>query len=345
MSGTFLNANRNKRSIALDLKQPAAKAALDRLIAGADVFMHNMRPRAIAKLGFDYAAVAKRKPDIVYCGAYGYSQKGRYAARPAYDDLIQSHAGLAGMAARIDGEPRFAPTVMADKTVGLTAALSIAAALYHRARTGQGQFIEVPMFETLTAFMSIEHLYGAGFVPPLSKTGYGRLTTPYRRPYRSKDGFITIVPYTDRHWRGLFEIAGRPDLATDPRFHDYGSRTRNIDALYRFLDELAASRSNAEWLRACQEKEIPCAPVADLDELLQDEHLREVGLFQRQNHPSEGEVLLTGVPVTLSATPGEIRRPAPRFGEHGPELLREIGFSDAEIDSLRASGALLLPPN
>ena len=342
MSGTFLNANRNKRSIALDLKQAPAKAALGRLVAGADVFMHNMRPQAMEKLGFGYAEVARLKPDIVYCGAYGYSQKGPYAARPAYDDLIQTHAGLAAMAARIEGQPRFAPTVMADKTVGLTAALSITAALLHRERTGQGQFVEVPMFETLTAFLSVEHLYGSSFVPPLSKTGYGRLTTSYRRPYRSKDGYITILPYTDRHWLGLFEIAGRLDLAADPRFKDYTSRTVHIDALYRLLDELAPGKSNAEWLAACQEKEIPCAPVTDLEELLVDEHITAVGLFQRQSHPSEGELLLTGVPVTLSATPGEIRRPAPRFGEHGPELLREVGFSEPEIDALRASGALLL---
>ncbi len=343
MGGPFLNANRNKRSIALDLKQAAARDALRRLIGTADVFLHNMRPTAIAKLSFSYADVVKLKPDIVYCGAYGYSQKGPYAARPAYDDLIQAHAGLAGMAARIDGVPRFAPTVMVDKLVGLTTAMSILAALVHRARTGEGQEVGVSMFEMLTAFMSLEHLYGRGFVPPIGGTGYGRLTTPYRRPYRSKDGFIAILPYTDRHWRSFFEIAGRPDMAANPRFADVGSRTAHIDELYRFLDECALTKTNAEWLAACLDKEIPCAPVKDLEELLEDEHIQAVGLFERHTHPTEGEILLTGVPVSFSRTPGAIRRQAPRFGEHGAELLQEAGMSAVDIAALRAAGALLEP--
>ena len=343
MGGPFLNVNRNKRSIALDLKQDAAREALRRLIGTADVFLHNMRPAAIAKLGFAYADVANIKPDIVYCGAFGYSQKGPYAARPAYDDLIQAHAGLAGMAARIDGVPRFAPTVMVDKLVGLTTAMSILAALVHRANTGEGQSVEVPMFETLAAFMSLEHLYGRGFVPPMGGTGYGRLTTPYRRPYRSKDGFITILPYTDRHWRAFFEIAGRPDLAADPRFADVAGRTAHIDELYRFLDECAQTKTNEEWLAACLDKEIPCAPVKDMDELLEDEHIQAVGLFEPHSHPTEGETLLTGVPVSFSRTPGDIRRQAPRYGEHGAELLREAGLSETDIEALRASRALLEP--
>lgn len=345
MSATFLNVNRNKRSIALDLKQPAARAALRGLIGTADVFLHNMRAQAVAKLGFAYNEVAKIKPDIVYCGAYGYSQRGPYAARPAYDDLMQAHAGLAAMAARIDGVPRFAPTVMADKMIGIVTAMSIMAALLHRQRTGEGQQVEVPMFETMTAYMSLEHLSGAGFVPPLSKTGYARLTTPYRRPYRSKDGYIALIPYTDKHWRALFEIVARPDMAADPRFSGYAGRTANIHELYQFLDEVAASKTNAEWLEACLAREIPCAPVSDLDDLLEDPHIQAVGLFERHTHPTEGETLLTGSPVTFSKTPAKITRPAPRFGEHGPELLRETGLSEAEIDALLTSGGMLTPAN
>jgi len=343
MGATFLNVNRNKRSIALDLKQEPARAALRTLICTADVLLHNMRPQAIARLGFAYEDVAKIKPDIVYCGAFGYSQKGPYAARPAYDDLIQSHGGLAAMAARIDGTPRFAPTVMVDKLVGITTAMSIMAALLHRQRTGEGQQVEVPMFETLTAYMSLEHLYGKGFIPPMGGTGYGRLTTPYRRPYRSKDGFITILPYTDKHWAGLFEIVERPDMAADPRFSGYAGRTTHIDELYRFLDSVAVTKTNAEWMAACQAKEIPCAPVSDIDELLEDEHIKAVGLFERHTHPTEGETLLTGVPVGFSKSPGSIRTPAPRFGEHGAELLRDAGLSDADIAALRNAHALLEP--
>ena len=341
MSGPFLNTNRNKRSIALDLKQESARAALRALIGTADVFVHNMRPVAINKLGFSYADVAKVKPDIVYCGAYGYSQKGPYAARPAYDDLIQAHAGLAALSQRVDGQPRFAPTVMVDKMVGLTTAMSILAALLHRGRTGEGQAIEVPMFETLASFLSVEHLYGRVFDPPIGTTGYGRLTTPYRRPYRSKDGFIAILPYTDRHWRAFFEIAGRPDLAADPRFADVAGRTQHIDELYRFLDECALAKTNGEWMAACQAKEIPCAPVTDIQDLPEDPHMQAVGLFQRQSHPSEGELMLSGVPVTFFGSPTGALQPAPRFGQHGAEVLAEAGLAEAEIAALRASGALL----
>jgi len=343
MSGTFLNVNRNKRSIALDLKQESARAALRTLIGTADVFLHNMRAQAIGRLGFAYDDVARLKPDIVYCGAFGYSQKGPYASRPAYDDLVQAHAGLAAMAARIDGVPRFAPTVMADKMIGIVTAMSVMAALIHRQKTGEGQQVEVPMFETLTSYMAVEHLSGAGFEPPLSKTGYARLTTPYRRPYRSKDGYIALIPYTDKHWRGIFEIAGRADMAADSRFSTYGGRTANIHELYQFLDEIAATRTNAEWMEACLAKEIPCAPVTDLDELLNDEHIRAVGLFERHEHPTEGATVLTGTPVTFSRSPASIRSPAPRFGEHGAELLRAAGVSDSDIAALRASGALLEP--
>lgn len=341
MSGPFLNTNRNKRSIALDLKQEAARAALRALVRTADVFLHNMRPVAIGKLGFAYADVVKEKPDIVYCGAYGYSQKGPYAARPAYDDLIQAHAGLAALFQKVDGQPRFAPTVMVDKMVGLTTAMSILAALLHKSRTGEGQAIEVPMFETLASFLSVEHLYGRVFEPPIGTTGYGRLTTPYRKPYRSKDGFVAILPYTDRHWRAFFEIAGRADLAADPRFADVSGRTQHIDELYRFLDECALAKTNAEWLAACQAAEIPCAPVTDIENLPEDEHMRAVGLFQRQSHPSEGELLLSGVPVSFSGSPTDPLRPAPRFGQHGAEVLREAGVGEAEIAALVAGGGLL----
>ena len=341
MSGPFLQTNRNKRSIALDLKQAPARDALRALVRTADVFLHNMRPAAIGKLGFGYADVAREKPDIVYCGAYGYSQKGPYAARPAYDDLIQAHAGLAALAQKVDGQPRFAPTVMVDKMVGLTTAMSILAALVHRSRTGAGQAIEVPMFETLAAFLSVEHLYGRVFDPPIGSTGYGRLLTPYRRPYRSKDGYVAILPYTDRHWRGFFDIVGRPNLADDPRFADLPARTAHIDTLYRIVDECAAEKTNAEWMEACQAREIPCAPVTDIEDLLEDAHMRAGGLFQKQAHPTEGDLLLAGVPVSFSASAVDALRPAPRFGEHGPALLREAGMTEAEIAAMRAAGALL----
>lgn len=341
MSGPFLNLNRNKRSLALDLKQDAAKEALRRLIATADVFVHNMRPQAIARLGFAYEDVAKIRPDIVYCGAYGYSQKGPYRAKPAYDDLIQGASGLAGLPRRMGEEPRFAPTVLADKLVGLTTSHMILAALYHRARTGEGQFIEAPMFETMVAFLMVEHLYAKTFDPPLGPTGYARLTTPHRRPYRTKDGYVCILPYSDKQWASFFEIAGRPELKDDPRFKDHSTRTTHIDEIYRILAEAMLEKSTDEWVRLAESVEIPVAKVNDLDDLLEDEHLKAVGLFQTFEHPTEGRVRLSGPPATFSKTPAEIRRQAPRFGENGAELLRELGYSEREIAALRESGALV----
>ena len=343
MGGPFLNLNRNKRGIALDLKQEPAKEVLRRLIRTADVLVHNMRPQAIARLGFGYEAVRALKPDIVYCGAYGYSQKGPYRAKPAYDDLIQGASGLAGLFTRLTGEPRYVPTVLADKLVGLTVSQAVTMALFHRERTGEGQFVEVPMFETMVSFLMVEHLYGRGFEPPLGETGYGRLTTLYRKPYRSKDGYICMLPYSDRQWHRFFDAVGRPELMDDPRFADHTTRTTHVEALYKFLDEIAPQRTNAEWVALCEAAEIPVTPVNDLEDLLQDEHLAAVGLFQRQRHPSEGDTILTGPPVSLSKSPGGIQRPAPRLGEHGPELLRELGYGREEIEALVAEKALTKP--
>jgi len=341
MSGPFINLNRNKRSLALDLKQPAAKDALRRLTKTADVFLHNMRPNAIGRLGFGYDEVAKLKPDIVYCGAYGYSQKGPYKAKPAYDDLIQGASGYAALAARLGDEPRFAPTVIADKLVGLTASHMILAALFHRQRTGEGQFVEVPMFETMVSFLMVEHLYAKTFEPPLGPTGYARLMTPWRKPYRTKDGYVCILPYSDKQWAGFFEIAGRPQLKDDPRFKDHSTRTTHVDAIYRILAEAMLEKSTDEWVRLAEQVEIPVAKVNDLDDLLEDEHLKAVGLFQSFDHPTEGRVKLSGPPAAFSRTPAEISRQAPRFGENGAELLRELGYSEAEVASLRDSGALV----
>jgi len=343
MSGPFLALNRNKRSVMLDLKQAAAKAALARLVATADVFLHNMRPQAIERLGFGYEAVRAIRPDIVYCGAYGYSQQGRYRDKPAYDDLIQTRSGLAALGARVDGTPRLAPTVLVDKMAGLTAAQAIAVALFHRQRTGEGQFVEVPMFETMVSFLSVEHLYGESFEPPLGEVGYPRLTTPYRRPYRTRDGYVTILPYTDRHWRDFFRVAGRPELADDPRFADHTTRTVNVEALYRLLDELAPTRTNAEWEALLEPLGVPVAPMLDLGELLDDPHLAEFGLFQSFAHETEGQIRVTRPPVTMSATPAEVRRGAPRLGRDGAGVLAELGYSEAEIAGLRAAGALLEP--
>ena len=343
MGGIFLNVNRNKRSVVLDLKRDGAKEALRRLVPTADVFFHNMRPQAIERLGFDYEAVSGLKPDIVYCGAHGYSERGPYADRPAYDDLIQGESGLAVLGADSDGAPRYTPTILVDKLVGLVASQAILGALYHRSRTGEGQKVEVPMFETMAAFMLAEHIHGRAFDPPLGGTGYARVVSPHRKPARARDGYICVLPYTEAQWFAFFEISERPELRSDPRFGDYASRSGNIDALYEAMGQAIAEKTVAEWAELCDEARIPWAPVNTLDDLFEDEHLRAVGFFRRSTHPSEGETVLPEPPVRFSATPASIHRPAPRYGEHGAEVLRELGYTEEEIERLKECGALPAP--
>ena len=341
MSGPFLNLNRNKRSLALDLKQDAAGGVLARLVATADVLVHNMRSAAMMRLGFGYDAVAAIKPDIVYCAAQGYGASGPYRDRPAYDDALQVESGFAKLFESTAGEPLLAPTIMVDKMVGVMAAQAIALALFHRERTGQGQLVEVPMFETLASFLMVEHIYEHAFDPPLGPAGYKRVITPARKPYRTKDGHACILPYTDRQWRSFFAMAGRPELADDPRFADYQTRNEHVETLYGLIAEVAPERTTAEWLALCAEAEIPVAPANEIGDLFDDEHLRAVGFFERHDHPSEGATVLTRPPIDMSKSPPSIRRAAPRFGQHGGEILGELGYDDDQIAAMRASSALI----
>ena len=310
MSGIHLNVNRNKRSLVLDLKLEQAKDVLRRLIRDADVFFHNMRPQAINKLGFDFAAVAAEKPDIIYCGAYGYSAKGPYAARPAYDDLIQGITGLAALGEVGGDAPRYMPTVLSDKLVGLMASQAILAALFHRAQTGEGQEIEVPMFESVAAFLLTEHICGRAFEPPLADAGNARLMSAHRKPVKAKDGYICILPYTDANWAAFFEIAGRQDLAADPKFAKYAERMKNIDELYAIMGEAVIEKTVDEWATQCEQAQIPWAPVNTMDDLFDDEHLNAVGFFERTEHVSEGRTIVPKLPLNFSKTPTSIHRHA-----------------------------------
>ena len=341
MGGIYLNANRNKRSLALDLKQEKAKDVLRKLIPTAHAFVHNMRPQAIERLGFDYDGVSAVHPDIVYVGAYGFGQDGPYKAKPAYDDAIQAASGLASLFRRQDGKARYVPAAVADKICGLTLSQAVLAALFHQQRTGQGQFVEVPMLETLVSFNMVEHLNGVAYVPPIGKLGYQRVVTPSRRPFETKDGFCCILPYSDKHWHNFFSAVGRPDLIEDPRFSSYRARIASVDDLYGFVGEVTPTKTTAEWVDICEEGQIPCMPVTDVEDLMDDEHLRAVGMFERHQHPTEGETVLVRPPVKYSKSPASIRIHAPRYGEHGLELLRELGYDEGAIDSLVTSGALI----
>ncbi|NKB58049.1 MAG: CoA transferase [Alphaproteobacteria bacterium] len=341
MGGIFLNANRNKRSLALNLKEESAKEVLRKLIPTADVFIHNMRPQAMAGLGFDYDAVAAIKPDIIYVGAYGFGQDGPYKSKPAYDDAIQASSGLASMFKRQDGAARYVPAAIADKVTGLTMSQAVAFALLHKVRTGEGQFVEVPMLETMVSFNLVEHINGCAYEPPISELGYARVMTNARRPFPTKDGFVCMLPYSDKHWLNFFTAVGRPELMDDPRFSNYRARIGSVDDLYGFVGECTPERTTAEWVAVCEEQQIPCMPIADLDDLMEDEHLKAVGMFEKHQHPTEGETLLVRAPVNYAKTPNSIRTHAPRFGEHGPEVLREIGYDEGAIEELMSGGAVL----
>lgn len=344
MSGVFMTLNRNKRSIAVDLRTEDGRSALRGLIRTADVFMHNMRPGAIDRLGFNYAAVSVLKPDIVYCGAYGFGAAGPYRDKPAYDDLIQASAGLASLVAKRSGEPDYIPTVICDKLSAQAMAYSILAALFQKASGGGGQAVEVPMFETSVDFFSAEHMSGAAFVPPLGPMGSKRVMIPERRPFRTADGYACILPYSDRNWIDFFEFIGRPELGDVPRYQRLAVRFNYIDELYIVLAEAAPAHTTAEWVEFCDRVSIPCMPVIDIEEMDQDPHIRAVGLFREAEHPTEGTYRYLRSPITFSASEFELRRHAPRHGEQSRELLAEVGVPADEIERLIASGVVKVPP-
>ncbi|MBB4423829.1 crotonobetainyl-CoA:carnitine CoA-transferase CaiB-like acyl-CoA transferase [Bradyrhizobium sp. CIR48] len=334
MAGFFLNLHRNKRSVRLDLKQSEARDALLRLTATADVFVHNMRPQAIAKLGLGRDAVRAQRSDIVYCAAVGFGGNGPYATRAAYDDTIQAASGLAALMGRQCGNPAFVPSVICDKVAGQQVANAILAALLHRAQTGEGQTLEVPMFETLVAFNLVEHIGPYAFEPALDEPGWKRVLSPMRKPFRTKDGFACILPYSDRNWRDFFTFAGLAEAGADPRFSSLAERVQNVNVLYTLVEEIAPLFTNAEWMGFCDRASIPAMPVLDLVDLWIDPHLTAVGMFRVEEHPSEGRYKVVRHPVEFERTPAQLRRHAPRLGEHTQEILAEIGYSAAEVVEL-----------
>ena len=331
MGAYFLNVNRNKKSLVLDLKWPAARAALLRLAATADAFVHNMRPGAAARRGIDYAAIRAVNPRIVYAWASGYRADSGDRDRAAFDDVIQGESGLAAINAAAEGQPRYVPMAVSDKICGYILASAVGMALFARERTGQGQEVHVPMMETMTAFNLVDHLWHGVLAEPEKGLGYPRMFTPYRRPYPTRDGHVCLLATTDRQWRGLFAAIDRPDLAGDPRYATIAGRTEHIDALYRLVAERLSRWTTAECRARLDRHDVPNGGVNDLPSLVADFYLRDTGFFVTQEHPSEGPTVTMAIPTTFSATPGSLRLPAPRLGEHSDELLRELGYSAAEI--------------
>jgi crotonobetainyl-CoA:carnitine CoA-transferase CaiB-like acyl-CoA transferase len=339
MAALYLTCNRNKRSIVLDLKQPAARDAVLKLAASCDVVIHNNRPQAMTKLGLDYAAFKAVNPKIIYCGTYGYGKDGPYGSRGALDDSIQAVSGIAMLNEMVLGEPRYLPTVVCDKTTAMAVVQAVTAALFHRERHGVGQEIEVPMFETMVYFVMAEHLWGMTFEPPIGTAGYTRLMSYHRKPYKTKDGYIAILPYLDSHWEIFCQLSGRLDLLQDPRFKTLNDRVTNIDDTYSETAKTMATRCTAEWLQIFGETSVPTIVVNTLEGLVRDPHLQAVGFWQEMDHPTEGRLRMTRFPMNFSATPADVRRPQPRLGEHTGEVLREAGYSGEQIAAMCASGA------
>ncbi len=334
MGSYFANLNRNKRSLALDLKKPAAREALLRLVETADVFLHNMRLGAASRLGLDYQTLSARNPKLIYAAASGFRKGSSMQEFPAYDDLIQGVSGIASLNAGPDGAPRYFPTVVVDKLTGATLASMIGMALFHRERTGEGQEIHLPMMETILSFTLVEHLMHGTLGEPEKGLGYPRMLTPHRRPYQTKDGYISVIAHSNAQWGKLFEAMGVPHLIDDPRFNSVPARSANIDAVYATLTEGMKQRTTEEWLAELRPADIPCGKANRLDELFADDYLTETGYFEPYDHPVEGKVVIPAIPARFSKSPPNVHRPWPRLGEHTREILAEAGCTEAEIEEI-----------
>ncbi len=343
MSGKFINFNRNKRSIGLDIKKPEGLEAMRRLIDKADVFVSNVRPDALTRAGLDYATLSKTNPRLIVCSILAFGRGGRYYGRPAYDPVIQSLSGVAGTIARATGEPRFVPMVMTDHTSGLIAAQAIGFALYRREKTGKGEAIDVPMLENMTSFVSSEHMGAMTFDPPVGPSGDGRLLSPNYKPVPTKDGYVTVRPNTNVQAFAFFDAIGKPELKTDPRFNSAAARTRNAAAYFEVQTTSLGHKTTDEWVELFDKLDVPAARYNTIDELLTDPHLTDVGFFKEEQHPSEGKIKRTRLANTFSGGARSNETPAPLMGQHTREILKEAGFSPAEIDAMVAGGAAISP--
>lgn len=343
MSSIFLAINRNKRSLAIDLKTREGIEVIHRLLPTVDVVVHNMRVPAIERLGLGYAALSALKPDLVYCVATGFGESGPHAGKPAFDDVIQAASGLAALIGHESGVPDYVPTLLADKTCGMALCNAVLAALLHQARTGEGQYVEVPMLETMVAFTMAEHMGGLTFEgpdAPKAPAGYARLLAGGRKPAPTRDGAVAMLPYTASHWVKFFQAAGRDDLAQEYNLEDKHERNAKIKQLYADMHGVTRQMSTDELMSLCERLDIPATRIWHIQDLPDHPHLRAVGLFQSMDHPTEGPIRAVRPPTLFAATPAELALPAPLAGEHTDGLMRELGYTDEALAQLEARGII-----
>ncbi|HEY1487682.1 MAG TPA: CoA transferase [Micromonosporaceae bacterium] len=340
MGCAYLQLNRNKRSVVLDLKQQEHMRAMHELLKTADVFVYSIRPNAMARLGLSPEDLAELNPKLITVSLVGFGKGGPYTGRPVYEDLIQGLTAVPSLLMQTGSpEPHYVPVAFNDRAVGLFAASAMMAALYHRAQTGEAQHIEVPMFESMAQFVLGDHMGGRAFEPPNGPAGYPRTLTPERRPYRTSDGYVCAIIYTDTHWRSFGKLVGRPNLLEeDERFKDLRARTVHAEATYSFVRSIMPTRTTAEWLRLLTDADVPATPLHTLESIFDDPHLNATGFFERTEHPTEGTLLTVRGPANWSKTPPELRRPAPHRGEHTAEVLEEIGYSEADAQKVATAG-------